>query len=165
MEIKFEVRMTQKIMYNFMMNHSYRSTAGMFGTLFGISAFVILAVTYGKVEPWMSTLYLVFGVWFLLYLPLNLYVRAGRQVKTNPTFKQPITYVVSEHGISTQQGDQRAEIKWEDMWKVTETRLSLLVYTGKRYSFVLPKESMGNQYGAVTAIIKRSMDAKKVKMK
>ena len=28
MEAKFEVKMTQKVMYNFLLNHTYRSAAG-----------------------------------------------------------------------------------------------------------------------------------------
>ena len=67
--------------------------------------------------------------------------------------------------ISTMQGDKNALIEWEDLLKVRETKISLLVYTGKRYSFVLPKESMGEQYAKVTELIEKHMDPKKVKLK
>ena len=43
MEVKFDVKMTQKIMFDFMMNHTYKSLTGVMGILFGISAFVIFA--------------------------------------------------------------------------------------------------------------------------
>ena len=165
MEVKFDVKMTQKIMFDFMMNHTYKSLTGVMGILFGISAFVIFAVTLGHTESFMSVLYLVFGIWFLLYLPVNLYLRSSKQVKSNPAFKKPLHYTISEVGITTEQGDQKAEMKWEDLLKVTETKLSLLVYTGKRYSFVLPKEAIGAQYEEVTGLIKKHMPAEKVKIK
>lgn len=165
MEVKFDVKMTQKIMYNFLMNHTYKSMAGIAGVLFGIGAFVIMAVTWGDVPEWQSMVYLLFGFWFLLYQPVSLYTRAAKQVKLNPTFQKPVTYIMSDTGIVTMQGDKQAEIAWEDMLKVTETKLSLLAYTGKRYSFVLPKESMGEQYETVVKLIREHMDAGRVKIK
>lgn len=165
MEVKFDVKMTQKIMYNFLMNHTYRSMAGVMGILFGVAAFVIFGITLGYAETFMSVLYLLFGIWFLLYLPVNLYLRSGKQVKSNPVFKKPLHYTINDEGITTEQDDQQAQMKWEDLVKVTETKMSLLIYTGKRYSFVLPKEAMGSQYKDVAALIKKHMPDRKVKMK
>ena len=98
MEAKFEVKMTQKVMYNFLLNHTYRSAAGVVGLLFGLSAFVLCIVTFGNVPVWQSILYLLFGIWFFLYLPLNLYLRSKKQVKGNPVFQKPICYVVNDNG-------------------------------------------------------------------
>lgn len=165
MEVKFDVKMTQKIMYDFLMNHTYKSFAGVFGLLFGLSAFVVFGMTFGKVDTWQSILYGLFGIWFILYLPVNLYLRSVKQVKLNPTFKKPITYTISGEGISTSQEDKSAQIKWEDMVKVRQTRYSLLVYTGKRYSFVLPRESMGDRYQDAVTLIREHMDPKRVKIK
>lgn len=106
MEVKFDVKMTQKIMYNFLMNHTYKSMAGIAGVLFGIGAFVIMAVTWGNVPEWQSMVYLLFGFWFLLYQPVSLYMKAAKQVKLNPTFQKPVTYIISETGITTMQGDK-----------------------------------------------------------
>jgi len=165
MEVKFDVKMTQKIMYNFLMNHTYRSMTGVMGILFGIAAFVIFGMTLGHAETFMSVLYLLFGIWFLLYLPINLYLRSAKQVKSNPVFQKPLHYTINDEGITTEQGDQQAQMKWEDLVKVTETKMSLLIYTGKRYSFVLPKEAMGSRYKDVAALIKKHMPDRKVKMK
>ena len=86
-EVKFEVKMTQKLMYNFLMNHTYRSFGGVLGVLFGVSSLVMFFGSLGKTDPSFSLLYLIFGLWFMLYLPINLYIRAGRQVKRNAVFK------------------------------------------------------------------------------
>ena len=44
MEVKFEVKMTQKVMYNFLMNHTYRSMTGISGVLFGVAALQTAAI-------------------------------------------------------------------------------------------------------------------------
>ncbi|WP_394925798.1 YcxB family protein [uncultured Robinsoniella sp.] len=165
MEVKFDVKMTQKIMYNFLLSHTYKSFSGVFGVLFGAAALAVFAMTFEKVESWQSILYLVFGIWFILYLPITLYLKSVKQVKLNPVFKKPITYILNDEGIQTIQDDQNAELKWEDLVKVTETKLSLLVYTGKRYSFVFPKESIGEQYDELLKLIQGHVDAGKIKIK
>ena len=48
MEAKVEVKMTPKIMYDFMMYHTYRSFSGIFGIILGIAAFVMFGTTLGK---------------------------------------------------------------------------------------------------------------------
>ncbi len=165
MEVRFDVKMTQKIMYNFLLNHTYRSISGVVGMIFGILSLGIFVFTMGNVPQWQSTIYLVFGIWFLVYLPISLYLRSAKQVKLNPVFKKPITYVINEEGIATIQDDQKALIQWEDLLKVTETRMSLLAYTGTRYSFVLPKEAMGDQCQIVKKMLREHVDAKKIKIK
>ena len=50
MEAKVEVKMTPKIMYDFMMYHTYRSFSGIFGIILGIAAFVMFGTTLGKTD-------------------------------------------------------------------------------------------------------------------
>lgn len=99
MEVKFEVKMTPQIMYNFMLNHTYKSLTGVLGVLFGIASFILFGITLGKTTSIFSILYLLFGIWFILYLPVSLYMRSKRQVKNNAVFQKPITYVLNEKGI------------------------------------------------------------------
>lgn len=165
MQAKFEVTMTQKIMYNFLMSHTYRSPAGVIGILFGLGAFVICGVTFGSTSTSMSILYMLFGVWFLFYTPVNLYLRAAKQIKANPAFKKPIGYLINGEGITTMQDDKQALIAWSDLVKVRETKLSILIYTGARYSFVLPRESMGEQYETVVTLMKEHIDPRFIKLK
>lgn len=165
MEVTFQVTMTPRVMYDFLMNHTYKSPAGILGVVFGAAAFVVLGLTWGSAESWQSMLYGLFGLWFLLYQPVSLYLRAAAQVKTNPVYKNPIAYRMTQEGISTAQGDQIAKMGWMDMEKARETKKSLLLYTGKRSCVVLPKESMGEQYGQAVKLIREHMEPRKVKLK
>lgn len=165
MEIKFNVKMTQKIMYNFLMNHTYRSVAGVVGVLFGLSALVLAGVTYGDVSGTMTILYVVFGIWFLAYTPYTIFIKSVKQVQGNAVFEKPIEYILNEENIIIKQRDQQAEINWNDIVKVRETKLSFLLYTGARYSFVWPKESIGEQKNAIVEMIKSHVDSKKISIK
>ncbi len=81
MEAKVEVKMTPKIMYDFMMYHTYRSFSGIFGIILGIAAFVMFGTTLGKTDLSYSIVYCLFGVWFIVYLPVSLYTKSKRQVE------------------------------------------------------------------------------------
>lgn len=85
MEVKIEVKMTPKIMYDFMMYHTYRSFSGIFGIILGIAAFVMFGTTLGKTDLSYSIVYCLFGVWFIVYLPVSLYTKskkAGRKKRS-----------------------------------------------------------------------------------
>ena len=165
MSAKFDVKMTDKILYDFWMNHTYRSFSGVFSIVFGV-ALLLLAVFSGEhAQPYMRLLYLLFGLYFLLFQPITLYLRSKSQMKTNKVFQKPITYEIDDTGIRTTQEDQTSEMTWEMACKVTETKNSYLIYTGKRNSFVLPKESMGAQITVVKELIKKHMKQSQVKMK
>lgn len=164
MKATFDVKMNTKVLYNFLMSHTYSGPSGFLSHLIGIAILVLFFVTWGETDTTKSMIYGIFGVWFLLYLPVSLYSKAVKQIKLNPMYKKPLTYTVDEEGIATSQGEQRAQVTWDKLMKVRETKLSLLIYTGKNYCFVLPKEAMGEQYAAVKALVQEKMDPRKVKI-
>ena len=165
MSAKFDVKMTDKILYDFWMNHTYRSFSGVFSIVFGVALLLLAAFIGEHAQPYMRVLYLLFGLYFLLLQPITLYLRSKSQMKTNKVFQKPITYEIDDAGIRTTQEDQTSEMTWEMACKVTETKNSYLIYTGKRNSFVLPKESMGSQITIVQELIKKHMKQSQVKMK
>ena len=164
MEAKFEVKMTPKIMYDFMMYHTYRSMSGILGVILGIAAFVMFGVTLGKTDLSYSIVYLLFGVWFILYLPVSLYTKSKRQVEKSEVFKKPVTYLLNDEGIRIIQDEENAQCAWENIRKVCRTGKSILIYSGKRNAFVLPKEAIGEQYDTLVTIVQKNMPKKKVKL-
>ena len=160
----FDVKMNTRVMYNFLMSHAYSGPSGFLSHIIGIVILVLFFTTLGETDTTKSVIYGIFGVWFLIYLPVSLYSKAVKQVKLNPVYKKPLTYTVDEQGIATSQGEQEAMVTWDKLVKVRETKLSLLIYTGKSYCFVLPKEAMGEQCATVKALIQEKIDPRKVKI-
>lgn len=165
MRASFDVKMTKKILFDFLMTHTYRSFSGWFSILLGLAGVVLTVTSIGRVEGTILFVYGIFTVYFLFYQPVALYMKAANQVKLNPMYKEPMHYVVDEEGITSSQADQEATIPWDAILKVTESRHSFLLYTGKISSFVLPRESMGAQITIVEGLIKKHVDAGQVKLK
>ncbi|MDO4345023.1 MAG: YcxB family protein [Eubacteriales bacterium] len=165
MSAKFDVKMTQKVLFDFLMSHMYGSFSGWFTVIFGAGAFLLAAFTFGKVQTAFTVIYLFFGVYCLPLQPVLLYFRAAKQIKLNPAFRETLTYTIDEEGIETSQNDQQMKLAWDQIVKVVETKYSFLLYTGKRYSFILPKESMGTYEAVVEGLIKKYVKPEKVKIR
>lgn len=164
MSAEFEVKMTPKILFDFQLFHTYHSFSGIFSILFGIGTLILAIATFGKVSVSMTAVYLLFTVYLLPLQPVMLYFRAAKQAKLNPVFLKPLVYTVNDEGITSAQEDSEAHINWEQVVKVKETEKSLLVYTGKRYCTILPKESMGSQITVVVGLIRKHLKAEQIKV-
>lgn len=145
MEVKFEVKMNTKKMFHFLMYHTYHSVQGPLSLIFAIAGIGICIWTYGDVAMNWTILYGFFGVLFLVYEPISLYMRAATQVKLNPAFKKPLMYVVNEEGIITMQGEYKAEIQWEDLRTIKESKAYFFCYTSVQNAFIFPKEDFKDE--------------------
>lgn len=165
MSARFDVKMTKKILYDFLMTHTYRSFGGWFSIVIGVLGIVMTITSIGKASMTMTVVYAAFSLYFLLYQPITLYLKAAKQLKLNAMYREPMHYEVNDEGITTSQNEQVAQIPWEKVLKVTESKYSYFLYTGRIYSFVLPKESMGVQAAVVESLIKKHLAPGQVKIK
>ena len=141
-----------------MLRHSYNSPAGVVGSCFGALMIVFAAMT----GQW---LYLVFGLIILLYLPWTLFIRSKQQILSNPSFQQPLHYMLDEQGITISQGEESVQYLWTEMVKAVSTGRSIIVYTSKINATIFPKKQMGDMSAAVIEMISTHMPPAKVKMR
>ena len=165
MSVKFDVKMTSKEMYDFMLYTTMTSLSGILGIIAGGLLLVlgIKQITMGEIAT--AATYLMFASIFLVITPVNTRIRAGEQVKRVPMFQKPITYELNEYGVTVSQDDQSAESSWEDFRKVISTNKSIIMFITKKRAIIFPKESLGEQYSAVVKVISTHMPANKVKIR
>lgn len=164
MSIKFDVKMTQKVMYNFLLHHAYSSVSVIMGNVFGVLVAVLGVNMFGE-DIGKGVLYIFLGAAVVAYTPFSLYLSAKRQIKISDVFKEAITYTISEEGLTSSQNGVTTEAGWDSMVKVTSTSKSIIVYTGKNRATILPKESMKENYEAVVQMISTHVAPAKVKIK
>ena len=145
MEVTFKVKMNVRKMFHFLMYHTYHGIQGPLSLLFGAAGIVICIWTYGDVAATWSALYGFFGILFLIYEPISLYLRAATQVKLNPVFKKPLVYTMDEKGIITMQEEQKAEVSWEQLRKIKESKSYFFCYTSIQNAFIFPKKDFKDQ--------------------
>lgn len=158
MEIEFDIRMTSGDLFDYMLHHTYTGASGLIGAVAG--ALMIVAAFSGA-----GTLCLIAGLIVLLYLPVTLFLKSKQQFLSNPAFKKPLHYKMTEEGIEVSQGEEVQRQKWEDMHKAVSTMRSVIVYTSPVNASVFPKRELGDLAPGVIQIISTHMPPKKVKIR
>ena len=165
MKIAFRVKMKPKYMYNFLMSHIYKSFMGLFSLLIGVAAIGMAVYSYKNGSSAYIPCYVVVAFLALIYPPVMLRMRAKQQVLLSPVFKKPSDYEVDTNGVRVIQDETEAFARWEELYIVRSTKMSLIVYMDKKSAMIWPKECIGDQYKNLTGLIRSNMSASKVKIR
>ena len=88
MNIKFEVKMTPKAMFDFMLYTSYTSLGGIIGVILG-GVTLVLGIRQCMFENYSTAAtFFLFAAIFLIGNPIHLRTRAAEQVKRSPMFQK-----------------------------------------------------------------------------
>lgn len=166
MKINFEVQMTVRIMYNYILQHNYTSFSGISGVVFGIVCLVwsMQGISGGAITQVNLALFLI-GFLFVVMNPIMLWNKARKQVKHTPVFKKPISYELSEEGITATQDGQSTHMGWDAVVKATATNVSVILYFSRVNAVIFPKEYLGNDYANVVKLIYTNVPNNRVKIR
>lgn len=165
MPIEFDIRITAKDMYRFNMHHAYTGFQGIFATVIGIGVLTVAALTYGKVETVYTMLYILFGVLFLVYMPVSLWMRSKRQMLVSPVLKETLHYSMDEKGIHVAVNDQTGDLEWNMIYKMISTKSNLLIYSSRVNAYVIPLAQLGGWYGEIKALAGRKLEKYRLRLK
>lgn len=130
-------------LFRFMCFHAYTKFSGMITLIFSIVSLVMLPLS---IFYWQDNFVTAaFGLVVIIYLiltPLNMLSQSKRQVISNPVFKNPITYHISEEVFEVQQYTGTVRLYWTQILKVQKTPWDYLFYVNKEQAFVMPKSSV-----------------------
>lgn len=165
MSVKFEVQMTEKIMYDFMLYHTYTHMSGLLGAVIGVISLGmgVKYIAQGNAGAAMPAF--LFAVLFLIVTPMSVKGRAKTQVKSAKMFKKPLSYELSEEGVTVRQDDLEVTNKWGDFSKAVSTNRAIILYVTRMRALIFPKESLGDQYEATVKMISTHMPPKNVKIR
>lgn len=156
--VKLTIKIEARDLYDYLLRHSYNSPAGILGSV--IAAGMVI-VSLSK-QYWAG---LVLGVVLLFYLPFTLFIRSRKQILRNPSFQEPLQYVLDDRGMTISQGEEEANIAWEDMYKAVSTSKSIILYTSQVNAAIFPKRELGDQKAALIEMISTHMSPAKVKIR
>lgn len=165
MSVKFQVQMTDKYMYDFMLYHNYTHASGLMSAIAGVLCFAVFLTKISDGDMQSSVLWLMCSIIMLIMNPQGMKSKAKMQVKNTPMYQKPLDYEIHEEGITVRQGEEMIHYTWEEFTKAVSTSKSILLYMGRIRAIILPKECMGEQYEQVLKMIHTHIAAKKVKIR
>jgi len=158
MEIEFDIKINENVLYDYMLHHTYTSASGLLGT--GVGALMIVAFSMQH-----SVIFLIAGIVILAYLPWTLFIKSRQQMLANEAFKEPLHYRLDEEGITVSQNEIEEKQSWEQMYKAVSTGRSIIVYTSRVNASIFPKKDLGENKAKVIEIISTHMPPSKVKIR
>jgi hypothetical protein len=156
--LELDVKIESADLYDYMLRHSYNSASGIIGSCCG-ALLILFAFGTGQ---W---LYLIFGLIILLYLPCTLFLRSKKQVLINPSFQQPLHYLLDDEGLTISQNGDSVQYKWEEMHKAVSTGRSIILYTSPINATIFPRKQIEENKVAVIEMISTHMPPAKVKIR
>ena len=117
MKVEFNVRITRKEMYLFLLNNTYRKPMGII-MFIGIED--IIGFICRKMGLQSKLLIILLGSIYTIIQPIMLWKNAGRQVKKNPVYQNELRYEFDDTGITVSQGENVTSKKWEECYKAVD---------------------------------------------
>lgn len=160
------IKVTEKDVRSFYLYHNYHKVQTWLFTILGIVITVLAFTTYGDIDLMYTLLYIVCGLVFVFYTPLNLRNNAKRSVNGNGPLSMAVEYRFDEAGIQVSyvdaqqqnEGDTSGSVTWEQVYKVAETKTALYVYTSPRSASILPKDQLGEKEETLKSIFRKELE-------
>lgn len=57
--------------------------------------------------------------------PLSLAFKTFKQLKTSPSYKQPLVYTFGDDGIGVSQGEEHMDLEWKGVYRLLMTKYML----------------------------------------
>ncbi len=165
MKVTFDVNLTSKHVFNFNIYQAYRGMQGLISTLFPAVLIGVVIARYEDFGPANALMYIGFAIVLLLYLPVSLWLRSKTALKTNEALAKTLHFEFTEETISVSQEDQKAEFKWENVYKMVATKSMVLIYTNRINAYIIPREQMQGKYLELAALAKSQLDRIRVSMR
>lgn len=165
MKLELDVKLTEKDMYRFNMYHIYSGFQGIFSIIIAILIFVVAGVTWGNIEKTYSILYILFGIVFLLYMPITLKLKSKQQLASNSGLRESLHYIFDETGIHVSQNGETADLEWKQVYKMVATGSNVLIYSSRINAFVIPRAVLGEQYEPLKQLAESKLEKYRIRMK
>lgn len=156
--VEIDIQISSADLYDYMLMHHYNTAGGIMGS--GMGAVCILVALSTK--KWI---FLIAGILLLLYLPVTLYMKSKQQALLNPSFRQPLHYVLDDTGVTVSQGETSEHQDWDSMVKAVSTSRSIILYTSKYNASIFPRKQLGDQKMALIEVLSTHLPPKKVKIR
>lgn len=157
-KIEFDVELHTAELYRFTMRHTYYSFSGIFSILFSLVCLVIAIVKCNTMQPMTIGALLVIAALFTIVQPIMLWVKCSMQMRQNKNINTKLHYIVEEDGITVQQNEQEASVKWYEVQKAVKTKKAMYLYMSVVRAFIFPIEQCNGQFDALSQLVTQQME-------
>lgn len=141
-------------MYRFLMYYSYHGFRGIVNLVISFGAIILLMSGADEGYAFNKALLILIAALFTVINPIQLYIKAAKQVKLTPMFQHPLDYKVNAEGIFVRLKEEEMSLAWSDIYKIVETRKDFYFYTSFNRAHIFPKEGYEEQCDLMRELIR-----------
>ena len=165
MKIEFDVKLSAKDLYLFNMYQAYKGMQGILSLILPAFIFVYAVYNWDNVSLGTSLLNIGIGILLLVYIPISLWLRSDKIVKTNEVLSKSLHYEFSEEEIRVSQGEESAEFQWENIYRMITMGGLVLIYTNRINAYIISKKQIEAEYKDLETLAKSKLEKYRIKMK
>lgn len=165
MKVEFDVNLEQKHIFKFNMHQAYRSVQGILSLVIPILIFTRLYTNYQQMATDQIFIHIGLGVLFLVYVPVSLWLGAKKALQKNSVLASTLHFEFTESMIRVTQGQDKAEFKWENIYKMISTKDLVLIYTNRIHAYVIPKLQIEKNYIELVKLANKQLDKNRVRLR
>lgn len=138
--VQTTVKLKTKDLFRFMVYDGFYKISGIVTLVFAGLSLIMLPISAYVWHDQFTTI--AFGAVVFMYLvltPLGMFSQAKRQAMTNPVFKNPMTYHISEEIFEVQLFTGTIRLYWSQLVRVSRTRFDYFFFVNEQQAFILPK--------------------------
>ncbi len=165
MKIHFTIRLQPEDLFRFHMHRAYTGLQGWLSVVCALIVFGLAGYTGYNGGYGSMAMYIVIGVFLLIYVPAELWRRAKKSLKTNDELANELHYELSEEGIHVTQGDASADLPWTQIYKVTSDKHALLIYSSRIAAYIIPRSQVETEYDDIAKLLKEQVPSFRLKLK
>lgn len=165
---KITVRMTKEALYDFLLFHAYSKLGGFLVNVLGLAVAFMGIIMYvsGKTGAIGVFSYLCASFVFLAYTPIQLKLRAAKQIQVNPEYSGSVEYTFSEEeGILAEWDGGKKAYPWEEVLRAVVTPKTIGIYYEEERALIIPKGDFGEQFGEIFQMIARHLGMRRMRMR
>lgn len=164
MAAKVQIRMNAQIMADYMVYQVFKSTPGIAAVaLAALNAGLAVALAIGRRYPFALLCLLVVLVVGLGF-PRLIRRRVTKRMEGYTRLTEPVTYEFTEKGVTTTTFNDSGTASWGKFTRAVQRKNLLLLYAGRSQAIILPIDQIGDEYAAITELIRTHMPAGAVRI-
>jgi hypothetical protein len=163
--VEFDITLKPKDMYRFNIYQVYSGFTGWFSIIVSIFMIGWSVYSYGRVPVGYTVLYIIFGIIFLFYMPINLMIRSKTALASSEVLRNALHYKVDEDAIEVSQGEASSRLEWDQIYKLVATKNNVLIYSNRTRAYVIPRDQLGDKFAELKAIAEQKLPKYRLKLK